>query len=291
MSRSNFNDPGSPVPLVERNWSGLSFGRYRENIRGGVEWPILDKRHTLVLHLGGAMERLESELEGCGSIRGGAISGEVWSIPGDRRYATEAKGHVVTYAVVKFDPKVAAQWLGSRADQIEVSGFLGRYDPFLLQAVNALSRMAQSTGDLAALGSEQMARAICAHVLMQYRPAGDRSSFVPRRKSDLPYISVRRVTEFIHENLGETIRLRDIADVAGMSEHQLLEGFRTEFGTTPLQYIIEQRLRAAKALLARSAKTVTEVAHETGFSSHSHLTRAFGKRNGVTPREFRRIAG
>lgn len=289
MSGDHFNNPGSPVVLVERVWPGLSFGRYRENIRDGVEWPIRDERHTLVLHLGGAMQRLESELEGCGSIRGGAISGEVWSIPGERRYTTAAKGNVVTYAVMKLDPKAAARWLGSRADQLEISGFLGRYDPFLLQAANALSRMAQTTGDLAALGSEQMARAICAHVLMQYRPQSDRSAFIPRRASGLPFASITRITEFIHDNLGETIRLSDIADVAGMSEHQLLDGFRTEFGTTPAQYIIEQRLRAARSLLAQSSKTVTEIAHETGFSSHSHLTRTFAKHCGVTPAEFKRI--
>ena len=277
----------SPVTLMEENWAGLQIARYRENISAGVEWPIMDERHTLVLHLGGTMNRLESELEGSGSIRGGATTGEVWSIPQHHRYSTSAEGGVISYAVIKIDPAVFGKSLGSKATNIELEGFLGRFDPFLLQAVGRLGEMAHRTGDLAALGSEQLARAIGTHVLLHYRESSDRSVFVRRRNSDLPLKAVKRLTEFIHDNLAERITLSMLADVAGMNEHQLLSGFRQEFGTTPMQYVLDQRLRLAQAHLARTGLTIIQIAMKSGFSSHSHLTRAMKDRTGLTPSAFR----
>lgn len=277
-----------PVTLLEESWPGLSFGRYRENIREGVEWPVQDDRHTLILHLDGRMERLESELEGSGSIRGGAIAGEVWSVPRGARYLTSAKGGVVTYAVVKLDVGATAKWLGARGSEFELDGFLGRYDPFLRQAVHQLGAMRSQSGDMARLGAHHTAQAIAAHVLTHYRSGKDRSAFKTRRRYELPHPAVMRLTDFIAANLGASIALHQLADVAGMSEHQLLEGFRLEFGTSPMQYVIEQRLRRAREQLAHTAKPIAQIAVECGFSSHSHLTKLFSNRLGINPSEFRR---
>lgn len=279
-----------PVTLLEESWPGLSFGRYRENIREGVEWPVQDDRHTLILHLDGRMERLESELEGNGSIRGGAIAGEVWSVPAQRRYLTAAQGGIVTYAVIKINPAAAIKWLGGRVTDVQLSGFLGRYDPYLLQAAIQLSDMLRSSGDLARLGAHHGAQALTAHILAQYQIDGQRTTFRQRRPSELPFPAAKRLAEYIADNLRQTIALSDLADVAGMSEHQLLEGFRLEFGTTPMQYVIDQRLRMAREQLLHSGKSIAEIAVACGFSSHSHLTKHFSARLGMSPSELRRNA-
>lgn len=280
--------PGSPVTLVERRWPGLSFGRYRENIRAGVEWPVLDDRHTLILHIAGRMERLESELDGSGRIQGGAMAGEVWSIPKEHRYATSAQGGVITYAVLKIDASALRQHIGTRGGDLDLIGCLGRYDPFLLQSTERLSEMSQTSGDLAAMGADHLARGIGAHILMRYAADADRAPLKVRRRSELPAQAATRLADYINDNLSGTIRLADMATVAGMTEHQLLAGFRQRFGTTPVHYVLTQRLRRVRTLLSESALTITDIAYQSGFSSHSHLTSAFKRAYGMTPSAFRR---
>lgn len=288
MTRPTQTLPGAPVALIERSWPGLVFGRYRENIRDGVEWPMQDDRHTIILHEGGRMNRLESELDGSGHIVGGAMAGEVWSVPQGRRYATSAQGGVVTYAVMKLDEARLREAMGSRSGPIELIGCLGRYDPFLLRAVERLGEMSGTSGDLASLGADHLAHSIGAHILMRYRADADRALSKVRRRNELPPQAARRLGDYIADNLSQTIRLEDMATVAGMSEHQLLDGFALHFGTTPAQYVLRQRLRWVRSLLAETVLSITDIAFRTGFASHSHLTTRFRTEYGLTPSAFRK---
>ena len=81
--------------------------------------------------------------------------------------------------------------------------------------------------------------------------------------------------------LGVRRLLDDLAAVAGMSVHNFLRAFRKSFGTTPAQYVIDQRLRRARWLLTNTAHDIVAIALETGFSSHSHLTATMHRRHGI----------
>lgn len=285
--KTTSNLPGAPVALVERSWPGLSFGRYRENIRAGVEWPIRDARHTFVVHIDGRMDRMESELEGSGSIRGGALPGEVWSVPAQHRYATSAQGKVITYSVLKVDEAALRASLGSRSHAVELMGCLGKRDPVMLQMVQGMSALATTSGDIARLGLENMARGLGAHILTQYRADTGRALQAVRRRNELPEKAAARLSDYITDSLGGRITLAELSAVAGMSEHQLLEGFALHFGDTPAQYILRLRMRRVRHLLATTTRTITDIALSTGFSSASHLSTAFKARVGCTPSAYR----
>lgn len=66
--------------------------------------------------------------------------------------------------------------------------------------------------------------------------------------------------------------------------------FREAYGASPHQYILAKRVERAKALLLATDLPIAEIALETGFSSQSHLTTAFGRFTGVPPAEFRRVS-
>ncbi len=100
---------GDGVPALvlgerRRAWAGLVMTVRRDDIRRPTDWRIQDDHHTVVVHLGGHMRRLETELDGFGGSHGPAQPGEVWTVPAGRRYASHAEGTTIQYVVLRLDP-------------------------------------------------------------------------------------------------------------------------------------------------------------------------------------------
>jgi AraC-like DNA-binding protein len=93
--------------------------------------------------------------------------------------------------------------------------------------------------------------------------------------------------DFIDLEFHRPLLLADIATAAGVSSSHLGALFRTQFGVSPVEYLLRVRIRAAKLLLARG-KAVKTVAYETGFGSSQQLCRTFRARTGQTPGRFAR---
>lgn len=96
----------------------------------------------------------------------------------------------------------------------------------------------------------------------------------------------RRVIEFIEENLDHTIRLRELADLAGLSEFHFQRAFRETVGVSPHVWIAHRRVTRAKELM-QAGEPLAQVAAECGYSSQSHFTRAFRIATGATPAAWR----
>lgn len=95
-----------------------------------------------------------------------------------------------------------------------------------------------------------------------------------------------RVTDFVDANIGRALRLDDLATVAGMSQFHFARAFKAAMNETPMRYVLERRIVAAKVALA-GADTIASVAIDTGFSSQSHFTTSFRLVTGVTPATWR----
>ncbi len=98
---------------------------------------------------------------------------------------------------------------------------------------------------------------------------------------------LRRVTDYIEAHLAEDVGLQDLAAVAGLSLHHFSDAFKTSTGMPPHRYQIDRRIRRAKELLLGTDRSITAIALEVGFASHSHFTDQFRKRTGTTPMRFR----
>jgi AraC family transcriptional regulator len=267
-------------------WRGVELLVSAEDICAPTTWSIHEDRHAAVVHLGGRMDELETELEGYGTTLGPATAGELWLIPAGRRYASQARGGIVSYGELYIAPKTLEGLIGERAKSEEITPRLAHRDEFLCRSVQQLAALIGATDDLSRMLGETLSQALCLHLFRQYR-AGS-GSILP--DPDGPVLSPRAarwIQEYIHAHLAERITLDALATLAGMSTHNLLIAFRTAFGTTPAQYVIAQRLRRVCWLLASTAEDITTIAMATGFASHSHLDAAFRKKMGLTPREFR----
>lgn len=97
--------------------------------------------------------------------------------------------------------------------------------------------------------------------------------------------AVRRVREFIRENVSENIKLQDLAEVANLSPFHLNRAFSAQIGLPPHEFQSQLRIEKAAKLLARK-KPLAEIAFETGFSDQSHFNRFFKRYVGVTPKKF-----
>ncbi|RYG30955.1 AraC family transcriptional regulator, partial [bacterium] len=64
--------------------------------------------------------------------------------------------------------------------------------------------------------------------------------------------------------------------------------FKRTCGTSPLRWLVAQRIDKAKVLLSHSDSSLEQVARSCGFSDTSHLGRAFAASEGVSPGVWRR---
>jgi AraC family transcriptional activator FtrA len=99
--------------------------------------------------------------------------------------------------------------------------------------------------------------------------------------------SVSPIMAWALEHLNQRLTLPRLAEAARMSSRNLSRRFRQETGTTPLQWLIAQRVEYARTLLETTALTVETIAHRCGFNDAPTLRRHFIRRVGTTPRAYR----
>ncbi|HEX7187830.1 MAG TPA: helix-turn-helix domain-containing protein [Actinomycetes bacterium] len=94
--------------------------------------------------------------------------------------------------------------------------------------------------------------------------------------------------QWMLENLAEDMTVDELADRAHLSSRTFARRFRAETGTTPLQWLTDQRILHARRLLEETAQPVEKVADLVGFGSASVLRHHFTRRVGTTPHAYRR---
>lgn len=96
------------------------------------------------------------------------------------------------------------------------------------------------------------------------------------------------MTEFISKHFQEKLMLEQIARAANISRSEALRCFRTLSGQTPVEYLLNHRLRHAHRLLISTEKSITEIANASGFESVAYFDRVFRRAFACTPRQLRR---
>jgi AraC-like DNA-binding protein len=97
------------------------------------------------------------------------------------------------------------------------------------------------------------------------------------------------LASYIRGNLNDKLDIAVLSRKACMSRTQLFRAFKREFGITPVQFIIKERIKKAKAMLANSTQTIQQISMETGFDDVNNFIRIFKKTEGTTPGTFRNM--
>jgi transcriptional regulator GlxA family with amidase domain len=98
---------------------------------------------------------------------------------------------------------------------------------------------------------------------------------------------LRELQSWIADNLDADLRVETLAERAAMSPRNFARFFRREIGRTPAAYVEELRVERARQLLEDSADPVDLVSARCGFGTPETMRRAFGRRLGVAPAQYR----
>lgn len=133
--------------------------------------------------------------------------------------------------------------------------------------------------------AESLTYALTTHLIREYSRDGYFSQ--PVEDNGLPTVKLSKVIEYINKNIGNSLTLENIAQIADFSPSYFITLFKNATGLTPHQYIIKRKIEIAKRELLESKKSITEIALDIGFADQSHLTRAMREHIGLTPGDLR----
>ena len=104
----------------------------------------------------------------------------------------------------------------------------------------------------------------------------------------LPEWRLRRVTQYIGQNLQCPLRLEELSAVVHMSPYHFAHLFKRRTGVSPHRFILQRRIEKASELLAGPALPIAAVGTAVGFRTPSHFSTTFRRTTGFTPSGYRR---
>src|SRR5260370_42091797 len=96
------------------------------------------------------------------------------------------------------------------------------------------------------------------------------------------------LTTWIHTHLNEDLSVDALAGKACLCPRHFSRRFKAEFGTSPADFVDRLRLGEARRRLSNGDNSVENVGISVGFKSADAFRRAFERRLGVSPSDYRR---
>jgi len=116
--------------------------------------------------------------------------------------------------------------------------------------------------------------------------AGGQAQFIVQTTPTIS-TSLAPLLQWVEERLEQTITLDDMAEFASISIRTLNRRFQEQLQISPLQWVIQARLRQAQCMLERSDLSIEQVAEVAGFGSSASLREHFSKSIGTSPNTYR----
>ncbi len=138
--------------------------------------------------------------------------------------------------------------------------------------------------DFGAHVANQLARRLC----VPAHRTGGQAQFVTRHVPDTDDDSVAPVLEWAARHLDRPLTVAELARRAGMSERTFFRRLHEATGSTPLRWLLAQRIAHAQSLLEKTPLSVEQVAQRCGLGTGTNLRRHFATHVGVTPTDYRR---
>lgn len=261
-------------------WSGLAIEDY------SIPACVIS-RHThvenflhVVLH-GSAKYEV---LTGGRTLRFAAVPGTTFILP--RGTVDEVSWGEATHSiVVAIHPHLLINALDETVHEsdIEWTEHWNVTDPHIMAVLLAMRTDLAEGSPAGRLYGESLANALAVYLLNRYTVR----RYAPvTYRGGLPGHRLKRVLDYIGDNLGDDLSLSQLASVVGMSPHYFAELFSKSTGQTPHRYVLLQRIERAKQSLRDPGRSVIEVGLDAGFQNPSHFARAFRKLVGTSPSRF-----
>ena len=94
--------------------------------------------------------------------------------------------------------------------------------------------------------------------------------------------------KYIDDNIYTNISIEDIADNLKLSKAHIIRDFTKNYGISPYNYIIEQKIALAKKMLVLHNMNITEISNQLGFEDTNYFSKFFKKKTGISPSQYRK---
>ena len=103
----------------------------------------------------------------------------------------------------------------------------------------------------------------------------------------MPIARLRKIDDYVHAHLAESILIETLAELAEMSLFHFLRLFKQATAMTPLQFVIRERMLQAHQLIRETSLSLIEIALEVGYTSPSHFAQVFRRTVDMAPVDSR----
>ncbi|EIM76492.1 AraC family transcriptional regulator [Nitritalea halalkaliphila LW7] len=109
---------------------------------------------------------------------------------------------------------------------------------------------------------------------------------LPSEQQPPPQGHVSQAGEYLRQHYQEELDIEKLAAMVHMSVPTFFRAFKTHFGTTPLQFLHEQRIRVARELLKNPDISVADACFALGYANTSYFIKTFKSQLGLTPKQY-----
>jgi AraC family transcriptional regulator len=183
----------------------------------------------------------------------------------------------------RFIQTVAKETINRNPDCLELLPIFQIRDP-QFEAIGTLLLTELKQEGLSRLYIESLTNVLAVHLLRQYAATTPQ---VTVYEGGLPQRQLSQVLDYMNDHLDHDIKLADLAALLNISQFHFSHMFKQAIGTSPYQYLLQQRIERAKQLLKQSDQPIMEIAFQCGFNNHSHLSQQFRRFTGMTPKAYR----
>ena len=195
----------------------------------------------------------------------------------------------------RYKPDPAAGWheywvgfSGTYVERLMASGFFDPQHPFIFMGMNkdilVLFQDLLDTMQASLMGYPQQIAGITMRIL------GLLNNVALHRDLHTDPVGklIAKARFIIQESFEHNIDVQKLAAGLPMGYSAFRKAFKRITGESPSQYHLNVRLNRAKELLTSTALNINEVASHTGFESVFYFSKLFKKKNGVSPRSYRK---
>lgn len=98
---------------------------------------------------------------------------------------------------------------------------------------------------------------------------------------------INMICQYIDQRYDEDITLDSMAELMKMNKYYMAHEFKRVMGISPINYLIERRIKECKSQLTTTSLSIAEISATVGFSSQSYFSQIFKKKMGMTPKQYR----
>lgn len=99
---------------------------------------------------------------------------------------------------------------------------------------------------------------------------------------------IHEAVVYIQQNYQRELSVDEVANFCQLNRNYFSRRFKELIGSTPQEFLIQQRLTSAAELLRLTNLPIKNVADQCGYPNQLHFSQAFKKYYGVSPKEWRR---